>query len=187
MNPDFENYTIDELYDAYENIDSSRHPERAQRIRKLIENHEEKHEVSEQSDFEGACFKSVKTHLAIDNAIFTFGILETQGKEMFGYKLFCSGADTAVMECFMPVYGNELLPFVNALKNLPNNEFSNSLQFKISTWEGVSFHFKGLHKKKGIKIKTQLTGFFSGSSSFFSSYIKPIKLDTLVSNLERCL
>lgn len=187
MNPDFENYTIDELYDVRESIDSDRYPERFAQVKKLIANYEGKHQLSENSDFPETRFKSVHTRLAFDSVIFTFGILEVEGKEMFGYKIFCSGANTEVMECFMPAYGNELIPFVTALKELPNNDFTSRLHFNVSTWEGVSFHFKGLHKKKGVKVKTQLTGLFSGSSGFFSSYIKPSKLDTLISNLERCL
>ena len=142
---------------------------------------------TETINFKNSNFKSIHTRIVIDNVIFTFGIIECDGEERFGYRLFGAGEGTDFVECFMPLSGTELLSLINALKKLEASGFKKKIKVKATGSVNVNFKFGGLSGDKGIKIKTYLTGVFFYSSGFFSSYIKQSILNTLVANLERCL
>ena len=188
MMPEYEKYSIDELYDVYENIDSNLHPERFEIVSRLLEKGNENVAESEIIDFSNASFKSINTRLAIDNAIFTFGTILLDGESLFGYRLYCVGEGMKTFECFMPLNGKGLVAFIDALKSLSSNGFKSTLKIQTTEWADVKFEFGGSSEKKGIKVKTELLSSLSyNSSGFFISHIKQSKLNRLIVNLELCL
>jgi hypothetical protein len=128
----------------------------------------------------------IESRQKIDNAIFTFGTYESEGEHGFGYKVFCAGSDSHSLEWFMPLKGDRLNDLVNSLKRLNGCNFRKKIKIK-SGWSNINLHFLGLKPDKGIKIKTNISGFLFYSSAFGSSYLSQIVLYQLITNLERCM
>ena len=187
MMPEYEKYSIEELYDIYEDIDSNAYPERFEVVSQLLEKHNKNTTESEIVDFKNARFKSIHARLAIDNAVFTFGNIELDSEERFGYRIFCAGEGADSVECYMPLTGKGLRTFISSLNNLDASGFKRKLKIQTTEWADINFQFDGSSDKKGIKIRTYLSGTLLCSSGFFSSYIKQSKLDSLTENLKLCI
>lgn len=122
----------------------------------------------------------------IDNAIFTFGTYEFDGENTTGYKVFCAGSGSHHLEWFMPLTGKKLSELINSLKALNSTNYKKKLKIK-SGWSSINLHFLGFKTEKGIKIKTNISGFLFYSGSFGSSYLSQSELERLIKNLENCI
>jgi hypothetical protein len=131
-------------------------------------------------------FLQVESRQTIDNTIFTFGLYESEEKTQFGYKVFCAGAGSHHLEWFFPLKGAALNEFISNLKNLHNVNFKKKVKIKRA-WSNVNLNFLGFDPQKGIKIKSNISGFLSYSGAFGSSYISQSELERLIKNLERCV
>jgi hypothetical protein len=127
----------------------------------------------------------VESKQKIDNAVFTFGLYESDGHKLFGYKVFCAGSGSHHFEWFSPLKGEALNEFIFNLKNLNDINFKQKLKIK-SGWSNINFHFLGFDSDKGIKVKSNISGFLFYSNAFGSSYLSEPDLDRLIKNLERC-
>lgn len=131
-------------------------------------------------------FLQVESRQTIDNTIFTFGLYESEGKTLFGYKVFCAGAGSHHLEWFFPLKGAALNAFISNLKSLHSVNFKKKVKIKRA-WSNINLNFLGFDHKKGIKIKSNISGFLFYSGAFGSSYISQSDLARLIKNLERCV
>lgn len=130
-------------------------------------------------------FLQVESRQTLDNTIFTFRLYESGEQKLFGYKVFCAGANSSYVEWFSPLKGAALSAFIADLKNLENVNFKKKLKIKHG-WSNINLNFLGFNPEKGIRIKSNISSFLFYSGGFGSSYISKSALERLINNFERC-
>ena len=126
--------------------------------------------------------KHVESRHKIDAAILSFGSYEFEGQTVNGYELYCAGSGAHYVAKVMPFNSEVTHHFIQSLGQLESKGFREKIKIKCG-WVNAVFRFSGLDEKRGVKVKSYLSGWLFFSMGIGSSYISVSELDTILSKL----
>ncbi|BDY04466.1 hypothetical protein F0521_15070 [Ferrimonas sp. YFM] len=101
---------------------------------------------------------------------------------MKGYELYCAGSGAHHVAKVMPFNSEATHHLMLSLGQLESKEFKGKIKIKCG-WVNAVFKFGGLDEKRGVKVKTYLSGWLFFSMGLGSSYISVSELNTILSKL----